>query len=185
MDDRQAGMLSYYNGSVSMNVAVPETNKVAEILESLNIEPINSGVCGGEWIAAPSGGELESINPADGLVIAKVQLAGPREYDQVVDQAAGAFESWRMTPAPQRGEIVREIGNELRLHKAALGALVSLEMGKILAEGLGEVQEMIDIADFAVGLSRQLYAQPCIVSVRVTACTSSGTVRHCGRDQRI
>src|SRR5204863_6310057 len=68
-----------------------------------------------------------------------------------------AFHAWRMTPAPQRGEIVREIGNELRLHKADLGALVSIEMGKILAEGLGEVQEMIDICDFAVGLSRQLY----------------------------
>src|SRR3981081_2971577 len=140
-----------------MNVAVTETNKVAEILESLDVEPVNSGACGGEWIDALSGGELESINPADGSVIAKVQLAGPREYDQVVSQASAAFESWRMTPAPQRGEIVREIGNELRLHKAALGALVSVEMGKILAEGLGEVQEMIDIADFAVGLSRQLY----------------------------
>src|SRR5947208_1500424 len=140
-----------------MNDAETETNKVAEILESLDVEPINSGARGGEWIAAPSGGDLESINPADGSVIAKVQLAGPREYDQVANQAVAAFESWRMTPAPQRGEIVREIGNELRLHKAALGALVSIEMGKILAEGLGEVQEMIDIADFAVGLSRQLY----------------------------
>jgi aldehyde dehydrogenase (NAD+) len=144
-------------GGELMNIAETETNKVAEILESLDIEPINSGACGGEWIAAPSGGELESINPADGSVIAKVQLAGPREYDQVVNQALAAFESWRMMPAPQRGEIVREIGNELRLHKADLGALVSIEMGKILAEGLGEVQEMIDIADFAVGLSRQLY----------------------------
>src|SRR3984893_4054684 len=140
-----------------MNVAETETNKVAEILESLDVEPINSGACGGEWIAAPSGGELDSINPADGSVIAKVQLAGPREYDQVVNQAVAAFQSWRMTPAPQRGEIVREIGNELRLHKAALGALVSIEMGKILAEGMGEVQEMIYLADFAVGLSRQLY----------------------------
>src|SRR5229473_8253423 len=140
-----------------MKLAEIATNRVAEVLENLEIEPVNSGVCGGEWIASPSGGELESINPADGSVIAKVQLAGPREYDHVVNQAVAAFESWRMTPAPQRGEIVREIGNELRLHKAALGALVSIEMGKILAEGLGEVQEMIDIADFAVGLSRQLY----------------------------
>src|SRR5947208_1035306 len=140
-----------------MNDAETETNKVAEILESLDVEPINSGARGGEWIAAPSGGDLESINPADGSVIAKVQLAGPREYDQVANQAVAAFESWRMTPAPQRGEIVREIGNELRLHKADLGALVSIEMGKILAEGLGEVQEMIDMADFSVGLSRQLY----------------------------
>jgi aldehyde dehydrogenase (NAD+) len=140
-----------------MKVAETETSKVAEILEGLEIEPINSGACGGEWIAAPSGGEIESINPADSSVIAKVQLAGARVYDQVVKQALAAFEGWRVTPAPQRGEIVREIGNELRLHKARLGALVTIEMGKILAEGLGEVQEMIDIADFAVGLSRQLY----------------------------
>src|SRR5579859_4802775 len=131
-----------------MKLAEIDTNRVAEVLENLEIEPLNSGVCGGE---------LESLNPADGSVIAKVQLAGPREYDQVITKAQSAFHAWRMTPAPQRGEIVREIGNELRLHKADLGALVSIEMGKILAEGLGEVQEMIDMADFSVGLSRQLY----------------------------
>src|SRR5205085_8452324 len=102
-------------------------------------------------------GELVSNNPADGSAIARVALAGADEYDRVVRSAAAAFEIWRMLPAPKRGEIVREIGNELRAHKTALGTLVSLEMGKILAEGLGEVQEMIDIADFAVGLSRQLY----------------------------
>jgi aldehyde dehydrogenase (NAD+) len=140
-----------------MNITEAETNKIAETLESLEIEPINSGACGGEWIAALSGGEMQSLNPADGKVIAKVQLAGPREYDQVVRQAAAAFASWRMTPAPKRGEIVREIGDELRRFKAELGALVSIEMGKILAEGQGEVQEMIDMTDFAVGLSRQLY----------------------------
>jgi aldehyde dehydrogenase (NAD+) len=84
-------------------------------------------------------------------------MASAADYDAVVRRAAGAFLTWRMLPAPQRGEIVREIGDELRRNKAALGALVSLEMGKILAEGLGEVQEMIDMADFAVGLSRQLY----------------------------
>jgi aldehyde dehydrogenase (NAD+) len=140
-----------------MNIREAETNKIAETLESLEIEPINSGACGGEWIAALSGGELESLNPADGKVIAKVQLAGPREYDQVVRHAGATFAAWRMTPAPKRGEIVREIGDALRRSKAELGALVSIEMGKILAEGQGEVQEMIDIADFAVGLSRQLY----------------------------
>jgi aldehyde dehydrogenase (NAD+) len=140
-----------------MHITDTETNKITETLESLEIEPTNSGACGGEWIAALSGGEMESVNPADGKVIAKVQLAGPREYDQVVRQAEGAFAAWRMTPAPKRGEIVREIGDELRRSKAELGALVSIEMGKILAEGQGEVQEMIDIADFAVGLSRQLY----------------------------
>jgi len=134
-----------------------EINRIAEVLAALEIEPINSGACGGEWLAALSGGEMESLNPADGSAIAKVQLAGPREYDQVVQQAAAAFPSWRMMPAPKRGEIVREIADELRRCKADLGALVSIEMGKILAEGQGEVQEMIDMADFAVGLSRQLY----------------------------
>jgi aldehyde dehydrogenase (NAD+) len=84
-------------------------------------------------------------------------MAGPADYAAVMSRATAAFAEWRMIPAPKRGEIVREIGNELRLHKADLGALVSLEMGKILPEGLGEVQEMIDICDFAVGLSRQLY----------------------------
>jgi len=116
-----------------MKVAETETVKVAEILESLEIEPINSGACGGEWIAAPSGPELDSINPSDGSAIAKVQTAGPREYDRVVKQAVATFEGWRMMPAPKRGEIVREIGDELRLNKAELGALVSIEMGKILA----------------------------------------------------
>jgi len=100
---------------------------------------------------------LESTNPSTGEVLAKVQLASPSDYECVVERARDAFPAWRMVPAPKRGEIVREIGNELRQHKADLGALVTLEMGKILAEGQGEVQEMIDIADFAVGLSRQLY----------------------------
>jgi aldehyde dehydrogenase (NAD+) len=140
-----------------MSIAETQSTRIPEVLEALDIEPVNSGACGGEWIAALSGGEIESINPADGAAIAKVQLAGPREYDQVVNRAVAAFDSWRMTPAPKRGEIVREIGDELRRHKAELGALISIEMGKILAEGLGEVQEMIDMADFAVGLSRQLY----------------------------
>src|SRR5690242_12781350 len=150
-------LISLAGGGRSMRLAETETTRIAEVLENLLIDPINSGACGGEWIAALSGGELESINPADGSVIAKVQQAGPREYDQVVQQAVAAFAPWRMMPAPKRGEIVREIGDELRRYKADLGALVSIEMGKILAEGLGEVQEMIDMADFAVGLSRQLY----------------------------
>ena len=131
--------------------AIPET------LEKLHIEPLNSGACYGDWIATPSGAELESINPATGEPLAKVKMAGPEDYECVVARAGEAFLDWRMVPAPKRGEIVREIANELRAHKAGLGALVTLEMGKILPEGLGEVQEMIDIADFAVGLSRQLY----------------------------
>jgi aldehyde dehydrogenase (NAD+) len=131
--------------------------RIDEILEKLHIEPINSGACYGDWIASPSGGEMESINPATGEPLAKIQLASPADYERVVAQASEAFPEWRMVPAPRRGEIVREIGNELRASKDGLGTLVSLEMGKILAEGRGEVQEMIDIADFAVGLSRQLY----------------------------
>ena len=130
---------------------------LTEVLERLEIEPVNSGACYGDWIPNPSGGELESINPATGEALAKVLRAGPADYECVVARAQAAFSEWRMIPAPKRGEIVRQIGNELRLHKADLAALVTLEMGKILPEGLGEVQEMIDIADFAVGLSRQLY----------------------------
>jgi aldehyde dehydrogenase (NAD+) len=133
------------------------SSSVANILEKLHIEPVNSGACYGDWIPNPSGGEFASINPSTGEPLAKILRAGPADYECVVSRAQEAFLDWRMVPAPKRGEIVREIGNELRAHKADLGALVTLEMGKILAEGLGEVQEMIDIADFAVGLSRQLY----------------------------
>ena len=132
-------------------------NAIAEILERLHIEPVNSGACYGDWVANPSGGELESVNPASGEPLAKVRLAAPGDYETVLKHASSAFLEWRMLPAPKRGEIVREIALELRTHKADLGALVSMEMGKILPEGQGEVQEMIDIADFAVGLSRQLY----------------------------
>src|SRR5207244_12254270 len=113
--------------------------------------------CYGTWIESPGGGGLESINPADGSVIARVTMAGAEDYDRVIRAASEAFEKWRMLPAPARGEIVREIANELRTHKDELGALVSIEMGKILAEGLGEAQEMIDVDEFAVGRSRTLY----------------------------
>ncbi|HKA02355.1 MAG TPA: aldehyde dehydrogenase family protein [Candidatus Solibacter sp.] len=126
------------------------------ILENLRIQPVNSGVCHGDWIE-PGGGLLKSISPATGEELAAVRMATERDYEAVMQRAASVFEKWRGLPAPKRGEIVREIADELRAHKHDLGALVSLEMGKILAEGAGEVQEMIDIADFAVGLSRQLY----------------------------
>ncbi len=102
-------------------------------------------------------GELASINPTDGRELGRVRLASIHDYERVVSNACEVFEKWRMEPAPKRGQIVREIGDELRLQKDDLGALVTLEMGKVLAEGKGEVQEMIDVADFAVGLSRQLY----------------------------
>ena len=134
------------------------SSQIPDILEKLHIEPANSGACYGDWMPNPSGPELNSCNPATGEIRwPRSGMAGPADYECVVARAAEAFLDWRMVPAPQRGEIVREIADELRAHKADLGALVSLEMGKILAEGLGEVQEMIDIADFAVGLSRQLY----------------------------
>ena len=102
-------------------------------------------------------GWVVTENPADGLPLAMVRLQPRAELEATIARAQKAFESWRMLPAPKRGEIVRRIGEAFRLHKDALGELVSLEMGKIKAEGLGEVQECIDIADFAVGLSRQLY----------------------------
>jgi aldehyde dehydrogenase (NAD+) len=127
------------------------------VLERLGIEPVNSGACGREWMASTGARSIASINPADGQQLASVRMASPQDYETVVSEAAKVFERWRMVPAPKRGQIVREIGDELRAFKDDLGALVTLEMGKILAEGKGEVQEMIDIADFAVGLSRQLY----------------------------
>jgi len=129
----------------------------SEILEKLGLSAVNSGACGRSWIEAPGGGELVSLNPANAQPIATVRMASAADYERVASEAHETFLRWRMLPAPKRGEIVRQIGDELRRNKDVLGALVSLEMGKILAEGKGEVQEMIDVADFAVGLSRQLY----------------------------
>ncbi|HLG97702.1 MAG TPA: aldehyde dehydrogenase family protein [Bryobacteraceae bacterium] len=127
------------------------------VLERLGIEPENAGACGRAWMACQGASAIASVNPADGTELARVRLAAEGEYDAIIVQAREVFERWRMFPAPKRGEIVREMGDELRRAKDDLGALVTLEMGKILAEGRGEVQEMIDIADFATGLSRQLY----------------------------
>ncbi|HWZ34012.1 MAG TPA: aldehyde dehydrogenase family protein [Bryobacteraceae bacterium] len=117
----------------------------------------HSGACGTHWIEHSSGEEIASYNPADGSELGRVRLATAEDCDQVMKHAVHTFERWRMVPAPKRGEIAREIGDALRQSKDELGELVTLEMGKILAEGKGEVQEMIDIADFGVGLSRQLY----------------------------
>jgi aldehyde dehydrogenase (NAD+) len=133
-----------------------ETIAVPRLLERLGLSAVNPGASTGKWIET-HGHELVSVNPATGEPIASVRTATLADYEQVVREAAAAFESWRMVPAPRRGEIVRQLGEELRAHKEPLGQLVSLEMGKILTEGLGEVQEMIDVCDFAVGLSRQLY----------------------------
>jgi len=127
-----------------------------ELLEKLGIDKQNPGACTGEWIDT-RGDELVSINPASGEPIASVRQATAEDYERVIEESENAFRSWRGVPAPKRGEVVRQLGEALRRHKDRLGRLVSLENGKILAEGLGEVQEMIDICDFAVGLSRQLY----------------------------
>jgi aldehyde dehydrogenase (NAD+) len=129
---------------------------IRKLLDELGIKESNPGACAGEWISVAGGRELVSINPADGTPIAKVVQADEAAYEQVVTTAQTAFSSWRMMPGPQRGLIVRELGDALRTNKEHLGRLVSLEMGKILSEGLGEVQEMIDMCDLAVGMSRQL-----------------------------
>jgi aldehyde dehydrogenase (NAD+) len=133
-----------------------ETIAVPRLLDRLGLSAVNPGASTGTWIET-HGSELVSVNPATGEPIASVRTANAEDYERVVAEAAAAFQSWRLVPAPRRGEIVRQLGEELRAHKEPLGQLVSLEMGKILTEGLGEVQEMIDICDFAVGLSRQLY----------------------------
>ncbi|HVM51341.1 MAG TPA: aldehyde dehydrogenase family protein [Candidatus Acidoferrum sp.] len=125
------------------------------LLKKLGLGAENPGVFCGDWLG--SGKALESVSPIDGQALAKVRTATPEEYDQAARRAHEAFQEWQLVPAPKRGEIVRQLGNALREAKRDLGRLVTLEMGKILAEGEGEVQEMIDICDFAVGLSRQLY----------------------------
>lgn len=130
--------------------------KAQEILRSLGIREVNDGAYADGWLSC-TGPELASINPTNGEVLAKVRQADAATYERVAQTAQEAFRTLRMLPAPKRGEIIRALGEELRAQKEALGQLVSLEMGKILSEGLGEVQEMIDMCDFAVGLSRQLY----------------------------
>jgi len=127
----------------------------ASVLKRLGVTQTNPGAFCGEWLG--SGKVLESVSPIDGKVLAKVRTATPAEYERTVKCAAEAFQKWQTVPAPKRGEIVRQLGNALRDAKQDLGRLVTLEAGKIIAEGEGEVQEMIDICDFAVGLSRQLY----------------------------
>ncbi len=131
------------------------------ILTNLGVEPLNFGASFGAewWSRATDAGILESINPATGQVIARVQCCSAVDYEKLVQEAATAFQEWRMVPAPKRGELVRLMGQALRDKKDALGSLVAMEVGKIKAEGDGEVQEMIDMADFAVGQSRMLYGQ--------------------------
>ena len=127
-----------------------------DFLQALGLKDTNAGTSTGLQ-STDSGDYISSYSPVDGQLIGKVSTTTKEEYEQVITTAQEAFKSWRMLPAPHRGEIVRQYGNALREHKEALGKLVSYEMGKSLQEGYGEVQEMIDICDFAVGLSRQLY----------------------------
>jgi aldehyde dehydrogenase (NAD+) len=129
-----------------------------EFLKDLGIKDKNNGAATGQkWLGTKDQGELQIHSPASGEYIASVYQASKADYEQVVTAAAAAFLNWRQMPAPKRGEIIRQIGQKLRIYKKPLGTLVSFEMGKSLQEGWGEVQEMIDICDFALGQSRQLY----------------------------
>jgi aldehyde dehydrogenase (NAD+) len=130
---------------------------IQEALAALGLEKKNHGTSTGSWWTKSSSEIIESFSPVDGKRIGSVYLTSEKSYNEVVERANAAFPEWRAWPAPKRGEIVRQIGEALRSKKEALGKLVSYEMGKSYQEGLGEVQEMIDICDFAVGLSRQLH----------------------------
>ena len=131
---------------------------IEKALQQLGIEAVNQGTStGNKWFS--SGEAISSYSPVDGNLIGKVTTTTKEDYERVIESAQAAFTFWRAVPAPQRGEIVRQFGNKLRELKEPLGQLVSYEMGKSLQEGYGEVQEMIDICDFAVGLSRQLNGQ--------------------------
>ena len=128
-----------------------------DFLNELGIEKVNFGGYSDKWLG--SGSELDSVTPVDGTLIAKVKQCNSGDYENIMQKSSEIFKKWRMEPAPKRGEVVRNLANAFRKHKVALGKLISWEMGKIQAEGEGEVQEMIDIADYAVGLSRQLYGK--------------------------
>lgn len=129
------------------------------VLSALGLADTESGTYlgSGQWSSTRDAGVLEPVNPTNGEVLAKVHASSQGDYDTIVERAQAAYKVWRTTPAPRRGEAIRLCADALRRHKDALGSLVALEMGKSKPEGDGEVQEMIDIGDFAVGLSRQLY----------------------------
>ncbi len=131
--------------------------KVEDVLSKFGIEEVNSGTFCGEWLPKEGRKLVTSYSPIDGSEIAKVAMATREDYDAAVNAAVKAFEEWRMVPPPKRGEVIRAIGDELRKEKEDLAKLLAVEVGKTMTEARGEIQEMIDIADFAVGLSRQLY----------------------------
>ncbi len=135
-------------------------DKIQSTLKALGLEAENNGVSNGyDWRSADDGELITSHTPADNQVLAKVRMATPAQFDDIVKEANEAFKEWRKVTPPERGEIIRQIGLKLREYKETLGALVSLESGKIYQEGMGEVQEMIDMADFCVGQSRMLYGK--------------------------
>tara|TARA_Y100001933_G_scaffold218993_1_gene227429 strand:+ start:123 stop:1655 length:1533 start_codon:yes stop_codon:yes gene_type:complete len=137
------------------------SKRAGKILDSLGLKAENPGACfgPGQWSTTTDAGRIDSINPATGEVIASVNAASEADYERVLSQAVETARAWRQVPAPQRGEAVRLVTEALRKYKDPLGSLVSMEMGKIKPEGDGEVQEMIDIGDFAVGQSRMLYGK--------------------------
>lgn len=137
--------------------AVKAEYGIAEVLKKLGIDKLNSGACTGTQWFDTKGELIDSYSSSNGELIASLHQATTDDYEAIVKTSQAAFKQWQMIPAPKRGEVVRQIGNVLREYKEPLGKLVSYEMGKIYQEGLGEVQEMIDICDFAVGLSRQLH----------------------------
>ncbi len=142
---------------MTIAAAVKAEYGIAEVLKKLGIDKMNSGACTGTQWFDTKGEVIDSHSSSDGELIASLHQATTADYDTIVKTSQSAFKQWQMIPAPKRGEVVRQIGNVLREYKEPLGKLVSYEMGKIYQEGLGEVQEMIDICDFAVGLSRQLH----------------------------
>lgn len=130
-----------------------------DIFEALDLTENNSGSFSGNWLSRSEKDILASYSPIDSRLLGKISLSSEKDYEEIIKSSVSCFEDWRILPAPQRGEVIRQIGDELRRLKQPLGELIALEMGKIKAEGLGEIQEAIDIADFAVGLSRQLYGK--------------------------
>jgi aldehyde dehydrogenase (NAD+) len=140
-------------------VAAPPSSRAAGILAAFGLNSPSSGVAYGREFASPSGEIIETLDPTTGEVLGRVRAASADDYSAAVEAAEGAFRAWRSVPAPRRGEIVRRLAEAFREHKEPLARLISVENGKILSEARGEVQEVIDICDFAVGLSRQLYGR--------------------------
>jgi len=138
---------------------IPEPAMSHPVLTALGLAAVESGTYlgNGEWSKTTDAGVIEPVNPSNGEVLGRVHASSQADYDLIVERAQAAYKVWRTTPAPRRGEAIRLCADALRTHKDALGSLVALEMGKSKPEGDGEVQEMIDIGEFAVGLSRQLY----------------------------